>query len=340
MIDLRSDTVTKPSDAMRKAMYEAEVGDDVFREDPTVNELQDYAADLLGKEAALFVSSGVMGNQLCLNVLTNPGDEVICERDAHIFQYESGSPAVLSGIQIMPVPGEMGIITPEQIEPCIRPESAYYMPRTKVVAIENTHNRAGGTIHPVENIIRVKELVKKYNLLYHLDGARIWNASVATGIPVKEYASYFDSVSCCLSKGLGAPVGSIIAGTKEFILEAFRVRKAWGGGMRQIGILAAAGLYALKNNIARLEEDHEKAKNLAAAIAEIPSLEIDIKTVQTNIVIFKSRTLSVEKAITRLKNSGILISEGKTGYLRAITHLDVNPAEIEKTKKIFKEIFS
>jgi threonine aldolase len=340
IIDLRSDTVTKPSVEMRKAMYEAEVGDDVFQEDPTVNELQEYAADLLGKEAALYVSSGVMGNQLCLNVLTNPGDEVICERDAHIFQYESGSPAKLSGLQIMPVPGEMGVITPEQIEPCIRPLSAYYMPRTKVVALENTHNRAGGTIHPIENIIRVKELAKKYNLLFHLDGARIWNASVETGISVKEYASHFDSISCCLSKGLGAPAGSIIAGTKEFIEEAFRVRKSWGGGMRQIGILAAAGLYALKNNINRLKEDHKKAKILAEVIAEIPSLEIDMKTVQTNIIIFKSNTFTIEETIERFKTDGVLLSEGKPGFIRVITHLDVSFDEIEKTKKIFKEIFS
>jgi threonine aldolase len=339
-IDLRSDTVTKPSAEMRKTMYEAEVGDDVFQEDPTVNKLQEYAAELLGKEAALFVSSGVMGNQLCLNVLTSPADEVICEKDAHIFQYESGSPAVLSGIQLMPVPGEMGVITPEQIEPCIRPVSAYYMPRTKVVALENTHNRAGGTIHPIENIKRVRELVQKYNLRYHLDGARIWNASVETGIPVKEYASYFDSISCCLSKGLGAPVGSIIAGTKEFIQEAFRVRKSWGGGMRQIGIIAAAGLYALKNNIGRLKEDHIKAKSLAAVIAEIPSLEIDMNTVQTNIIIFKSKTLSLENAMEKFKNKGVLLTEGKPGYLRVITHLDVSNNEIEKTKMIFKEIFS
>jgi len=339
-IDLRSDTVTKPSDAMRKAIYEAEVGDDVFQEDPTVNELQEYAAELLGKEAALFVLSGVMGNQLCLNVLTSPADEVICERDAHIFQYESGSPAVLSGLQLMPVPGEMGVITPEQIEPCIRPLSAYYMPRTRVVALENTHNRAGGTIHPIENIIRVKQLVDKYNLKFHLDGARIWNASVETGISVKEYASYFDSISCCLSKGLGAPAGSIIAGTKEFIQEAFRVRKSWGGGMRQIGILAAAGLYALKNNITRLKEDHIKAKSLASVIADIPSLDIDMNTVQTNIIIFKSKTLSLDQAIERFKNEGILLTEGKPGYIRAITHLDVSNDEIEKTKKVFKEIFS
>jgi threonine aldolase len=338
-IDLRSDTVTKPSEAMRKAIYNAEVGDDVFQEDPTVNELQEYSAELLGKEAALFVSSGVMGNQICLNVHTNPADEVICERDAHIFQYESGSPAVLSGIQLMPIDGKNGVITPEQIEPFIRPESAYYMPRTKVIEIENTHNRAGGMIHPLDNIVKVEKLARKYNLKYHLDGARIWNASVAAKISVKEYASHFDSISCCLSKGLGAPVGSIIAGSKEFIKEAFRVRKAWGGGMRQVGILAVAGLYALKNNIDRLEEDHQKAKMIAAAINELPSLEIDLNTVQTNIIIFRSKTFNVEEAINKCKERGLLISEGKVGYLRAITHLDVNFDDTNKAIDIIKSVF-
>ena len=339
-IDLRSDTVTKPSEGMRKAMYTAEVGDDVFQEDPTVNQLQEYAADLLGKEDSLFVLSGVMGNQICLNVLTNPGDEVICERDAHIFQYESGSPAALSGIQIMPVDGDSGVITPIQIEPYIRPTSAYYMPRTKVIEIENTHNRAGGTIHPIENIIKVGELAKKYNLFYHLDGARIWNASVAAKISVKEYASYFDTVSSCLSKGLGAPVGSIIAGSKDFIKEAFRVRKAWGGGTRQIGILAAAGLYALKNNINRLTEDHEKAKLLAATINNCKKLKINMQSVQTNILIFQPVNISIEDALILCKEKGLLLSTGKPGYLRAITHLDVSFDEIKIASKIIEEVFN
>ncbi len=339
LIDLRSDTVTRPSEAMRKAMYNAEVGDDVFQEDPTVNKLQEYTAELLGTEAALFVSSGVMGNQICLNVLTNPGDEVICERDAHIFQYESGSPAALSGIQLMPVDGAKGVISASQIEPFIRPESAYYMPRTKVVEIENTHNRAGGAVHPIENITEVEKLVKKYNLYYHLDGARIWNASVASGIKVKDYVSHFDSVSCCLSKGLGAPVGSMIGGSKEFIKEAFRVRKAWGGGMRQVGILAAAGLYALQNNIDRLEEDHKKAKMLAETINEIPWLEIDMASVQTNILIFKPLKVSVEDAIEKCKNEGLLLSEGKVGLLRAITHLDASFDEISEAQKILRKVF-
>ena len=339
IIDLRSDTVTKPSEGMREAMYNAEVGDDVFKEDPTINRLQEYAADLLGKEAALFVPSGTMGNQLCLNVHTNPGDEVICERDAHIFNYESGSPAALSGIQIYPVDGKYGVITPEQIEPVIRPESAYHMPHTRLIEVENTHNRAGGTVHPIENIIELEKLAKKYNLAYHLDGARIWNASVKTGISPKEYASHFDSISCCLSKGLGAPVGSIIAGTKDFISKAFRVRKAWGGGMRQAGILAAAGLYALQNNIERLEEDHRKAKLFAEAINGSKNLEIDMEAVQTNILIFKPLKLSVEQSIAECKDKGLLLSVGKIDSLRACTHLDVSFEQIEEAIKIFKQVF-
>jgi threonine aldolase len=340
LIDLRSDTVTKPSEAMRKAMYDAEVGDDVFKEDPTVNELEKYAAELLGKEAALYVSSGVMGNQICLNVLTNPGDEVICEKDAHIFNYESGSPAALSGIQLFPIEGIHGVITPEQVEPIIRPSSAYYMPHTKVIEVENTHNRGGGTIWSIENIISLKHLAKKYNLYYHLDGARIWNASVATGISVKEYASHFDSISCCLSKALGAPVGSIIAGTKDFIKEAYRVRKAWGGGMRQVGILAAAGLYALKNNIERLKEDHDKAKYLAERINANPKLEIDMDAVQTNILLFKPKTISVEKGLEQCKEKGLLVSVGKIDLIRVVTHMDVSFDEVEKASKILDEVFN
>lgn len=338
MIDLRSDTVTKPSPEMRKAMYDAEVGDDVFKEDPTVNQLQEYAAELLGKEAALFVPSGVMGNQICLNVLTNPGDEVICEKDSHIFNYESGSPAALSGIQLYPIDGNLGVYTSQQVEPSIRPTSAYYMAKTKVIEVENTHVRAGGTIWPLENILDLKHLVLKYNLKYHLDGARIWNASVATGISVSEYASHFDSISCCLSKGLGAPVGSLIGGSKEFINEAFRVRKAWGGGIRQVGILAAAGLYALKNNVARLAEDHANAKYLAKELSELSSIEIDLNAVQTNIVSFKPLKLTVEEAIDKFGEQGLLLSTGKIGWIRAVTHLDVSSNEIKKTIEILRKI--
>jgi len=341
IIDLRSDTVTKPSQEMRKAMFEAEVGDDVYKEDPTTNELERFAAELLGKESALFVPSGVMGNQLCLNVLTQPGDEVICEKDAHIFQYESGSPAALSGIQLSLVEGnEKGIFTAGQIEPLIRPQSAYYMARTKVIEIENTHNRAGGTINPIENIKSIVELAKKYNLLMHLDGARIWNASVETGISPAEYASYFDSVSCCLSKGLGAPVGSLIAGSKDFIKEAFRKRKAWGGGMRQVGILAAAGLFALKNNIPRLKEDHEKAKFLANNLFKTGNVEIDVGLVETNIVMFSPNNISVDDFLTKCKDSGLLFGMGKVGVIRAVTHMDVSMEQINEALKIIERILS
>ena len=338
-IDLRSDTVTRPTPEMRRVMYEAEVGDDVFKEDPSVNKLEEYTSELLGKEAALFVPSGVMGNQICLNVLTNPGDEVICERDSHIFNYESGSPAALSGIQLFPVEGKNGVITPAQVEPFIRPVSAYYMPRTKVIEIENTHNRAGGAVHPLDNQKQLKALAEKYSLLFHLDGARIWNASVASGTPVKEYASYCDTISCCLSKGLGAPVGSIIAGTKGFIEKAFRVRKAWGGGMRQSGILASAGLYALKNNIERLADDHNKAKRLAGVINENKNLEINIESVQTNILIFKPLKISVDEALKRCKEKGLLLSVGKIDSLRAITHMDVSEEQINTAIKIIREVF-
>jgi len=338
MIDLRSDTVTKPSKEMLKAMHDAELGDDVYKEDPTANELERYAAELLGKEAALFVPSGVMGNQLCLNVLTQPMDEVICEKDAHIFQYESGSPAALSGLQLCQVEGKHGVFTPEQVEPLIRPTSAYYMAHSKVIEVENTHNRAGGTINPIENIAALQKLAKKYNLYFHLDGARLWNASVATGIKPKEYASYFDSVSCCLSKGLGAPIGSVIAGTKEFIEEAFRVRKAWGGGMRQVGVLGAAGLYALKNNIAKLKEDHEKAKMLADFLNNSDLFKIDMDTVQTNILMFKPLKNSVDEVLEKAKQKGLILSVGSVGWLRAVTHMDVTFEDIEKAKIILEQL--
>jgi threonine aldolase len=338
MIDLRSDTVTKPSQAMRKAMYEAEVGDDVYKEDPKVNELENYIAEILGKESSLFVPSGVMGNQICLNVHTQPGDEVICEADAHIFQYESGSPAVLSGLQLYPVKGINGIIQPETVRPLVRPVSAYYMPRSKVLEIENTHNRAGGTIYSIESIEKLKSIALEFNLKYHLDGARLWNASVATGVSLNKYCSYFDSVSVCLSKGLGAPIGSVIAGERDFIKEAFRVRKGWGGGMRQVGILAAAGLYAVKNNFERLAEDHEKAKILAKHIKESGNFEINNKNVQTNILIFKPKNLTVEEALRKCEENGLLLSIGQIGTLRAVTHMDVSFKDIEIATKILCNI--
>jgi len=340
IIDLRSDTVTKPSAGMRKAIASAEVGDDVYKEDPTVNRLESYAAELFGKEAALFVPTGLMGNQICLNVLTNPGDEVICERHAHIFQYESGAPAMLSGIQLNLVEGTRGVITPAQIEPLIRPESAYYMPRTRVIEIENTHNVAGGAVFPIENIIEIKNLADKYKLYTHLDGARIWNASVKTGISLSEYAKYCDTLSCCLSKGLGAPIGSIILGTKDFIKEAYRVRKAIGGGMRQVGIIAAAGLYALENNIHRLAEDHHKARILAEHLDTLQNVEINLESVETNMLMFRPISMTVEDALSKLKEEGLILGTGGFGIIRAVTHMDVSFDDIEKVKVIFFKIFA
>ncbi|MFH1527103.1 MAG: low-specificity L-threonine aldolase [Bacteroidota bacterium] len=340
VIDLRSDTVTKPSAGMRKAIASAEVGDDVYKEDPTVNRLESYAAELFGKEAALFVPTGLMGNQICLNVLTNPGDEVICERHAHIFQYESGAPAMLSGIQLNLVEGTRGVITPAQIEPLIRPESAYYMPRTRVIEIENTHNVAGGAVFPIENIIEIKNLADKYKLYTHLDGARIWNASVKTGISLSEYAKYCDTLSCCLSKGLGAPIGSIILGTKDFIKEAYRVRKAIGGGMRQVGIIAAAGLYALENNIHRLAEDHHKARILAEHLDTLQNVEINLESVETNMLMFRPISMTVEDALSKLKEEGLILGTGGFGIIRAVTHMDVSFDDIEKVKVIFSKIFA
>jgi threonine aldolase len=339
IIDLRSDTVTKPSPEMRKAMYEAEVGDDVFKEDPTVNKLEEYIAELLGKEAALYVPSGVMGNQICLNVLTDPGDEVICDREAHIFNYESSSPARLSGIQLYPLDGKLGILTAVQVEPYIR-TTAYHMPRTKVIEVENTHNRAGGTIWPIENIVALKNLAKKHNLFCHLDGARIWNACIETGLSPKDYVQHFDTVSCCFSKGLGAPVGSAIAGSKEFVKEAYRVRKAWGGGMRQVGILAAAALYAVKNNRERLKEDHIRAKRLAERINSNTNLEINMLAVQTNILLFKPLNMSPAEGLKRCKEKGLLLTPGTIDSLRTVTHLNVSDADVEKAIVILEEVFS
>lgn len=329
-IDLRSDTVTKPSEAMRKAMASAEVGDDVFGEDPTINRLQETVANMLGKESALYVPSGVMSNQLALKTHTSPGDEVIVEKDSHIFNYETGAPSLLSGVQLNPVPGIRGIMKAEDVEAAIRP-GVYYMMPTRLVCLENTHNRGGGSLHPMKVIEEIGSVVTKHGLKYHLDGARLWNASVATGIKVSEYAKHFDSVSVCLSKGLGAPVGSVLTGTKEYIARAKRFRKIFGGGMRQAGILAAAGLYALEHNFQRLAEDHEKAKVFTKIIGDSPMYEVDLNHVETNIVIFGIKhKISVDNFIAQAKSMGVLISAGSAGKLRAVTHLDVSMENVKK----------
>jgi threonine aldolase len=339
-IDLRSDTVTRPSREMRKAMAEAEVGDDVFGEDPTVNRLQERAAELLGKQAALFVPSGIMANQLAIRALTLPGDEVIIEAQAHIFHYEAGAGGALSGIQFYCLPGTRGILEAGQVAEAIRTDE-YYLPPTRLICLENTHNRGGGTIYPMEKIQAIAKVAKSHRVSLHLDGARIFNASVVTGIPASEYARPFDTVSFCLSKGLGAPVGSLICTTSDRIPLIKRLRRMFGGGMRQAGIIAAAGIYALEHNISRLTEDHENAKRLANALAEIQGIAIHPDQVETNIVIFdiaKTR-YTTQQAVEALKKEGVLVvSFGKT-LLRAVTHLDVSAKDIEIAIGVFRKVF-
>jgi len=341
MIDLRSDTVTRPSEAMRNAMAFAEVGDDVFGEDPTVNLLQNTVASLLGKEQALYVPSGCMSNQLALKAHTDMGDEVIMEQDAHMFNYETAAPSIMSAVQVKTIPGVRGVFRAEELPPHIRP-AQYYMPRTRVICIENTHNRAGGTVFPLEEVKKISAFCRARGIMFHLDGARLWNASVATGIPVNEWAQYFDSVSVCFSKGLGAPVGSALCGTKEFITRAHKWRKVFGGGMRQAGILAAGALYAVQNNIPRLKEDHEKAAFLADGLSDIPSISIDRESVQTNIILVdvEKTGRTPQEVITKAKEQGLYISGGTFTKFRAVTHMDVSMEQVKHAVQIFRGMFA
>jgi len=338
-IDLRSDTVTRPTSAMRKAMSEAEVGDDVFGEDPTVNSLQEKVANLLGKEAALFVPSGTMANQLSIKSHTQPGDEVIIEASSHPYNFEGGAGAALSGVQFQCLKGVRGILDASQIEEAIRPAD-HHFPVTKLICLENTHNRGGGSIYPLEKMAEIYRLTKSKGLLLHLDGARLWNASVATGIKPREYAQWADSVSVCLSKGLGAPIGSLVAGSKPFIDRVHRFRKMFGGGMRQVGIIAAAGIYALNHHLERLKEDHHNAKRLAVGLKEFKGVSIDPKHVETNIVIFDvtNTGMTVAQVAEAMKKEGVLIHAfGKT-QIRLVTHLDVSSEDIEIALKAFKKV--
>ncbi len=340
IIDLRSDTVTKPSPEMRRAMAEAEVGDDVFGDDPTVNKLQEKVAAMLGKEAALFMTSGTMANTTAILAHTQPGDEVIVERESHTFNYEVAGATVMGGVQLNTVLGDRGILDSEQIAREIR-EPNVHVPQTKLICLENTHNRGGGAIYPLEKIQAIHQLAKQNNLKMHLDGARLFNACVATGLNPKDYAQYFDSLMFCFSKGLGAPVGSILTGSELFIQRAHRIRKMLGGGMRQVGILAAAALYALENNVPRLADDHQNAKMLATELANIKGFQINPDHVETNILVFdvsKSK-LSVAEVLGKLKAKGILmVSFGHT-LVRAVTHLDVSREDIETTIRIIHELF-
>jgi threonine aldolase len=335
IIDLRSDTVTKPSHAMREAMMKAEVGDDVFAEDPTINRLEQMSATMLSKEAAVFVASGTMANQVAIKTHTQPGDEVILESNSHSYNYESGAIAAFSAVQVMPLQGERGVITAEQVEEAIRPVGNPHFAITRLIILENTHNRGGGKIFPIEEMQKIKAVALKHNLKMHLDGARIFNAFVETGIDVSEYASLFDSLSFCLSKGLGAPVGSLIAGSSEFIQRARRYRKLVGGGMRQAGILAAAGIYALQHNIDRLKEDHENARLLAQTIRETPWLKLVYDEIETNMVYFTCEDESVyaQQISDSLKEKNILANPVNKYIIRMVTNLDVQRSDILKVCK-------
>ena len=340
-IDLRSDTVTKPSRLMLEAMMSAEVGDDVFGEDPTVNKFQLRISEMFGKEAALFVPSGTMGNEICIKVHTEPGDEIIVDEDSHIFVYETAAPSLLSGVQMKTISSNKGVITVEQLKKALRPK-AYYLPRTKLICIENTHGRSGGSIFPLDGIKKIRVLAKNENIKVHLDGARLWNACVATGIQPREYAQYFDSISVCFSKGLGAPVGSIIIGDMEFIENARRYRKIFGGGMRQAGILAAAALYALEHNIERLNEDHQKARYFTSQLSKLKQLSLDISSVQTNMVIIETERAgkSQTEILSLLKSKGILLTPEHLSAIRAVMHLDVSMDDVRQAVSVFHSLFT
>ncbi len=335
-IDLRSDTVTKPTDEMRKAMAEAEVGDDVYGEDPTVKKLEKLSAEIFGKKAALFVPSGTMGNQVSVMAHTQRGDEVILEAESHIFWYEVGAISVLSGVMPHPIKGVNGIMDPEDVEKAIRPKNIHF-PRTSLITIENTHNRSGGRIIPLENIKEIYSVAKKHGINLHIDGARIFNASVATGIPVSEYAKYADSVMFCLSKGLSAPVGSVVVGDIDFIERARKARKMLGGGMRQAGILAAAGIVALMKMVDRLKEDHENAKFLAVNLNKL-GYNVNPSEVETNMVLLKTDNLKVSAVefVNVMKEYGILANAISKNSIRFVTHKDVSKDDIEKALNVFE----
>ncbi len=334
IIDLRSDTVTQPTPAMRQAMFEAKVGDDVFGEDPTVNALQEKAAALLGKEAAILVSSGTMANQLAIKAHTQPGDEVIIEAGAHASNFEGGAGAVISGVQFFGLPGKWGVFDVSQVEAAIRIDDVHF-PVSRLVVIENTHNRGGGTVFPLRNILPIRELATKRGLLMHMDGARLWNACVATGISPARYTEPFDSVSVCLSKGLGCPVGSLLLGSKNFVKRVHRFRKMVGGGTRQAGFLAAAGIYALDHHIDRLEEDHRKAKKLAQGLAGIKNILINPEEVETNILFFdvSPAERTAQEVAAACRAQGILIHPTAKTRIRCVTHLDVSFKDIDQALK-------
>ena len=344
MIDLRSDTVTRPSAGMRRAIAEAEVGDDVFGEDPCVNRLQEMAAQVLGKEAALFVPSGTMANQLSIKVHTQPGDEIIMERTNHPFNNESGALAALSGVQVNLIDGQRGVISATQVARAIRRGDGVHNPPTRLVCLENTHNRGGGNVYPVATIREISAVARQQEFAMHLDGARLLNACVASGLPAPEFTQYFDSCTLCLSKGLGAPVGSVIAASADFVRRALRYRKMFGGGMRQAGILAAAGIYALEHNVERLAEDHQHAKLLAERISSARGLRLNPQEVETNILYLQldpaAARLDAPALQRALRERGVLALAVDQYSMRLVTHLDVNRAQVEEAAQAICDLLN
>jgi threonine aldolase len=333
MIDLRSDTVTRPSQGMREAMARAEVGDDVFGEDPTTRALEEEAAQLTGKEAALFIPSGSMGNQLAIALQTQPGDDVIVGEGAHPMWFECGAAAALSGVQFA-VAGTGGLFDADAMEAAVKPK-AYWSPRASLVAVENTHNRAGGRVFPQRDADAIAERARALGMASHLDGARLWNASVATGVAVRDLAALFDTVSVCVSKGLGAPVGSAFCASRALVERARRLRKMWGSGMRQSGVLAAAALYALAHNRLRLADDHTHARLFAETLADSAHLRVDLARVQTNIVnVDVAEPLRAERVAARAREIGLAINATGAQRMRAVTHLDVSRDDVLEAAKI------
>ncbi|HUX08814.1 MAG TPA: GntG family PLP-dependent aldolase [Acidobacteriota bacterium] len=331
IIDIRSDTVTKPTAGMREAIATAEVGDDVYIEDPTVERLQALAADMLGFEASLFFPTGSMANQTAIKLHTHHGQEVIVEAAGHVYNYEMATMAAFSGALVRPVAGEDGFLTPAQVEANISAK-IYYCAQTGLVSLENTHNLRGGRIHPQEQVKQIIALCHERGIPVHLDGARVFNAAVASGVPVSTLVAGFDTVMFCLSKGLGAPIGSILCAGRETIERARIVRKVLGGGMRQVGILAAAGLYALEHNVERLAEDHIRARRLAVELAELPFVKIDPGKIETNILVFevdKAAMTSPEFA-AKLKERGILCGSFSDSKVRMVTHLDFGDDDLQR----------
>ena len=339
MIDLRSDTVTKPTPQMRRAMAEAEVGDDVADADPTVVRLQERTAELLGKEAALYVTSGTQANQIALRVHCRPGDEFICEAESHLFHYEQGGYAQLSGLAARPVEGASGVMSLDQLRPLVRRDDDHFV-RTRLIVIENTHNRGSGRVQPQQQTAEVCDWAKESGLACHLDGARLWNASVASGSEESQMAAPFDSVSVCFSKGLGAPVGSCLAGSKEFIREARRVRKVLGGGLRQAGIIAAGALHAVENHRERLADDHEHARMLAEGIRDCPMLAVESESVDTNIVVFRVDPDwgTAAEFSQSMADSGVAAFAIRAQSVRLVTHLDVDRSQVVEASRIIRQI--